>query len=289
MLADAAMSDYTVRDIERLLGLSKSVVQGFVEAGFVAPQRGERNEMQFSFQDLILLKTAQGLAAARIPPRRLKAALARLRAELPPSLPLSGVRISAVDGRIVVQQGSSQWHADSGQYLLAFSTPEAPGGAHRLPGELPPGEPPPGEAQSGEAQDDGALRAIERARELEAFDPDGAERAYRAAIARDPQLLAAAVNLGCLLQARRQVGAAEQVYRDALDRFPDEPLLHFNLGTALEDARRADEAVSAYERALALDPAFADAHYNLARIHEAAGRPQPAIRHLAEYRRQMRR
>jgi tetratricopeptide (TPR) repeat protein len=275
MLADTAMSDYTVRDIERLLGLSKSVVQGFVDAGFVAPQIGERNEMEFSFQDLILLKTAQGLAAARIPPRRLKQALARLRAELPPSLPLSGVRISAVDGRIVVQQGSSQWHADSGQYLLAFSTPEAAGVAQPLPSEPQPGEEP--------------LQELQRARELEAFDPDGAERVYRAAIARDPDLLAAAVNLGCLLQARRQVAAAEQVYREALDRFPDEALLHFNLATALEDGKRFDEAVSAYERALAIDPAFADAHYNLARIHEAAARPQAAIRHLGEYRRLIRR
>ena len=35
-----------------------------VEAGFVTPGRGPRNSLRFSFQDLIVLRTAQALAAA---------------------------------------------------------------------------------------------------------------------------------------------------------------------------------------------------------------------------------
>jgi tetratricopeptide (TPR) repeat protein len=268
------MTRYTIRDIERLLGLSRSVVQGFVDAGFVSPTRGERNELRFSFQDLILLKTAQGLSAVRIPTRRIKQSLARLRTELPPSLPLSGIRIAALGGRIVVQQGSSQWQADSGQYVLDLEAPPAPAEAESLPAQAPPA--------------DTAAHWIERASELEAFDPEAAEEAYRKAIACDGGSLAAYVNLGCLLQARGRPAPAAQVYRDAIGRFPDEPLLHFNLGTALEDLGRPDDAVPAYERAIALDDGFADAHYNLAKVHEARGRKQDAIRHLASYRRLIR-
>jgi tetratricopeptide (TPR) repeat protein len=92
-----------------------------------------------------------------------------------------------------------------------------------------------------------------------------------------------------MLQAHGQPAPAERAYRDAIDQLPGEPLLHFNLGTALEDQKRTREAALAYEHAIALDPAFADAHYNLARLHEAQGHPQEAIRHLASYRRLMRR
>ena len=259
------MSSYSYRDVERLLGLSRPVVQGFVEAGFVAPERGERNELRFSFQDLILLKTAQGLATVKVPPRRIKAALTRLRSELPESVPLSAVRISAIGTRVVVQQGATQWQADSGQYLLDLENRPAE------PAPLP--------------VDDSAEHWFVRAGELEATDPDASERAYRGAIERDRNFLAAYVNLGCMLQARGKAAPAERAYREAIDLLPEEALLHFNLGTALEDLRRTGEAIRAYQKAIALDASFADAHYNLARLHEAQGHAQEALRHLASYRR----
>lgn len=265
------MSDYTTRDVERLLGLSRAVVQGFVDAGFVAPTRGERSELRFSFQDLILLKTAQGLAAVKIPARRIKQSLARLRTELPQSLPLSGIRISALGTRVVVQQGSSQWQADSGQYLLDFDVSPSEGEVAFL--------------EKAEAPSDSAEHWFRRGGELEASEPEAAEKAYRNAIDRDRRFLAAYVNLGCLLQARGKPAAAEALYREAIEHVPDEPLLHFNLGIALEDLNRPDDAVRAYGQAIALDAEFADAHYNLAEIHDARGRPQEAIRHLARYRR----
>jgi tetratricopeptide (TPR) repeat protein len=277
MLDVAAMSRYTLRDVERLLGLPRAVVTGFVDAGFVAPERGEHNELRFSFQDLILLKTAQGLAAVRIPTRRITQSLARLRAELPPSLPLSGIRISAVGNRIVVQQGSSQWLADSGQYLLDLDAAPAQAEVATLPKEVLPAPPP--------AAPDSAAHWLQRATGLEAADPDAAQRAYRKAIELDPGCIAAYVNLGCLLQSRGAHAAAERVYLDAIAQAPSEPLLHFNLGIALDDLHRADDAAHAYEQAIALDADFADAHYNLARVHEVRGRRQDAIRHLAQYRR----
>jgi len=265
------MSYYTLRDVERLLGLARPVVQGFVDAGFVAPERGERHELRFSFQDLILLKTAQGLATVKVPPRRIKQALTRLRVELPESVPLSGVRISAVGARVVIQQGSSQWQADSGQYLLDLEAAPA-SEVEALPRQVAP-------------DDDSAEHWFLRAGELEAIDPDEAEVAYHNAIDRRGDFLAAYVNLGCMLQAHGKPLPAERTYRNAIARLAGEPLLHFNLGTVLEDLKRNGEAAHAYEAAIALDASFADAHYNLARLHEAQGHAQEAIRHLASYRR----
>jgi len=58
---------YSLREVGKLLGLPRSVVNGLVEAGFVTPARGRRREYRFSFHDLVLLRAAQGLAEAKIP------------------------------------------------------------------------------------------------------------------------------------------------------------------------------------------------------------------------------
>src|SRR5204863_9163223 len=91
-----------------------------VEAGFVSPARGPRNAWLFSFQDLIVLRTAQALAAAKVPRSRITRSVRALRRRLPATMPLSGLSIGAVGERVVVREGSRQWQAGSGQYLVAF-------------------------------------------------------------------------------------------------------------------------------------------------------------------------
>src|SRR6266850_1557869 len=77
------MEGYAATEVARMLGLSLQRVRSFVKAGFLDPQRGPRGELRFSFQDLVMLRTAMGLVDARIPPRRVRAALERLRSRLP--------------------------------------------------------------------------------------------------------------------------------------------------------------------------------------------------------------
>jgi DNA-binding transcriptional MerR regulator len=114
------MRSYTVRDVERLLRLPPDTTRNLVRAGFVKPARGARREYRFSFQDLIVLRTARALLDARIPARRIRRSLASLRRELPQSLPLSGLSISAVGDHVVVRDGDAQRHVESGQYLLGL-------------------------------------------------------------------------------------------------------------------------------------------------------------------------
>lgn len=73
----SAAGDWTLRSIRQTLGLSRGVVAGLVAAGFVSPTRGPRNEYRFSFQDVVLLRTAHALRAANIPPRRIVRSLQR--------------------------------------------------------------------------------------------------------------------------------------------------------------------------------------------------------------------
>src|SRR5438034_226901 len=121
------MHQYGVREVEKLLRLPSSTIRGLVKAGFVSPARGPRNTFRFSFQDLIVLRTAQALAAAKVPAKRITRSLKELRRHLPEDMPLSGLSIGAVGDRVVVKEGAGRWQADSGQYLLVFDGDPAEG------------------------------------------------------------------------------------------------------------------------------------------------------------------
>ena len=116
----ASPSGYSTKDVAALLGLSADQVRSYVRAGFLAPVQGPRGEYYFSFQDLILLRTAKGLLAARVPRRRVRLALQNLREQLPDDRPLTGVRISAQGHHVVVRDGPTVWNPESGQILLDF-------------------------------------------------------------------------------------------------------------------------------------------------------------------------
>src|SRR5437868_14134065 len=129
---------YGVRDVEKLLHLPRRTLRALVAAGFVTPARGPRNAWHFSFQDLILLRTAQALVDANVPPRRITQSLKALRKRLPESMPLSGLRIRAVGDRVVVSERDGRWQADSGQYLLDFEGDPAQGALGVIEAKPPP-------------------------------------------------------------------------------------------------------------------------------------------------------
>ena len=275
---------YGVSDVERLLRLPRSTIRLLVEAGFVSPTRGPRNAWQFSFRDLVLLRTAQSLVAAKVPARRIAKSVKALRSRLPESMPLSGLSIGAVADQVVVKEGATRWQPDSGQYLLDFD-----------------GDPEDGSLKVAERPHAQALRSVPTAAPAPArptedwflqagtFEDQGqteqAARAYRQAIAVDSTRVDARINLGRLLHQTGQLAAAERVYREAIALGGEDPILYFNIGVLLEDMRRNADAVVAYEAALALDPTLADCHYNLALLFETLKRPKEAIRHMARYRR----
>lgn len=267
---------YTLRSLEEMLGLSRSIILGLVGAGFVTPARGARNEYRFSFQDVVVLRTAHHLRAANIPPRRLLKSLRQLKARLPDEMPLSGLRIQAVGNDVAVRAGSAPWEAGSGQLLMDFEVAAAPLGAVAFLSRVPE---PDASAPKTAAEwfDDG-----ER---FEKADPAAAEAAYREVLALMPDHVYAYVNLGALLTEQGRSAEASQLYERAQQSCPESPLLHFNAAIALEDQQRDAEALVQYERCLALDADLADAHYNAARLHEKLGHAQAALRHYSAYRR----
>src|SRR3954447_5911154 len=130
-------SGYSTKDVAALLGLSTDQVRSYVRAGFLAPRQGPRGEYYFSFQDLILLRTAKALIAARVPRRRIRLALQNLREQLPENRPLTGVRISAQGHHVVVRDGLTVWNPESGQAVFDFELAELARGAATLPLRVP--------------------------------------------------------------------------------------------------------------------------------------------------------
>jgi tetratricopeptide (TPR) repeat protein len=266
---------YSLRMAEETIGVSRAVLKGLIDAGFVSPARGPRREYRFSFQDIVLLRTAYELQSADIPPRRIVAALKKVKAALPAAAPLSGLRISAVGNDVVVSERGQRFSADSGQWLLDFEVAQR-GGQVALLARTPP-RPSPGRS---------AADWFAEGERLEPTDPAAAEAAYREALALDPDAANAYLNLGALLCEAGRCEDALLLYDAAIARCPDEALLHFNRAIALEDMGQDEAAVASYEAAIRLMPDFADAHFNAARVcQEKLARPQQALRHFSAYRR----
>ena len=266
------MHPYGVGDVEKLLGLPRSTIRALIAAEFVSPARGPRNAWLFSFQDLIVLRTAQALADAKVPQRRITKSLRELRRHLPDAMPLSGLSICAVADRVVIRERGSHWQAESGQYLLEFEGDPADGSLSVI------------EPRKAAAEGSGAAEWFDRAVALEPENREAALGAYQQAISLDPAFLNAYINLGRLLHEARRYAKAEQVYREAMRTCGSNPVLLYNLGVLLDDMDRKTQAMEAYEAALAADPSMAECHYNLALLCEKLEKPKDAIRHMARYR-----
>lgn len=273
------MHVYGTRDLQRLLGVGPAAVRSLIRAGHVRPRKGNRGRLQFSFQDLIILRTARTLSQANVPTRKLNRCLRQLRAELPADVPLSGLSITAVGDQVAVREGRQHWDTASGQYLLAFDVVVESGEVQVIArNEVDVN----GTDAAGAGSDGAGVADYDAAYELEDADPAAAIEKYLRCLSVNQGHLDARINCGRLLHLTGRLAEAEGIYKAAPE--PDATLI-FNLAVLLEDLGRAAEAVGLYGQVLELDPSMADAHFNLARLHELAGNRRESFRHLLAYKR----
>jgi len=267
------VTHFTTRDATKILDLPEQQIRSCVRAGFLSPIRGPGRRFQFTFQDLLLLKTTKGLLDSRVPLKRVRRMLASLKRQLPDDQHLTSLTIYADGSRIVAWDGAARWQPDSGQFLFNF---EVQAVAEQVALPLAPAAAP--------APALTVKEWFHLAAELEGSSPEEAQRAYHQALELDPTLSDAHVNLGRLYQEAKKPVQAEAHYRAAIEHAPADPIPYFNLAVLLDDLGRADEAIRAYRQAIGCDPDFADAHYNLGLLCEGLGRKSEAIRHLRKAR-----
>ena len=268
------MTHFTTREVAKIALLPDARIRSCVRAGVLAPHRDRRGRLEWTFQDLLLLKTTKGLLDARVPLARIKRMVGSLRRQLPDDQTLSSVTIYADGQRVVAWDGAARWQPDSGQFLFNFDV-QAVASKAKL------AEPPPPPKRDGAAS---STRTAEQwfnlGCELDATSPEEARHAYHQALELDPGLADAHVNLGRLYHEAAQLDRAESHYRAALRRDSSDHLAHFNLGLVLEEQGHGDEAIDAYRAALRASPDFADAHYNLGLLFDSLGKRSQAMTHL---------
>lgn len=261
------MKLFSTAEVANIVNLPDSRIRSFVRAGFLAPEKNKTGTLQFTFRDLIFLKTAKNLLASRVPSKRILSILSSLKRQLPDEQHLSSVKIYADGRRVVVWDGKAQWQPDSGQFLFNFDARSVVPTA-RLPAPKP-----------NKANQD-ARYWFNLGIEFERTSAEEARRAYAKALELDPTMSDAHLNLGKLYHDAGMFKKSEPHYRAAVKHAPNDAAPCFNLGVLLEDLRRPHEALRCYEDALKRDPSFADAHYNLGLLLESLGKKKEAFSHL---------
>ncbi|MBA2408244.1 MAG: tetratricopeptide repeat protein [Gammaproteobacteria bacterium] len=271
------MAAYTTRDVARLLNLPSSKIRSFARAGLTTAARDPRGTYRFSFQDLILLRTAQELSAVSISVRKIYRTLRTLSAQLPAGASLSAVRIVVEHDDVLVQDQQTVWDPATGQAQLNFSIGEMASQVAPLIRGI---------AQDAELTPDTSDEEwFDMGLDFEwAGAEDDAKAAYVRAVELNPDHTGAHVNLGRLLQQEGRAADAEAHYRHTLSIDPEDATAAFNLGSVLEDLGRRHAAIEAYQQALKIDANLSDAHYNLSALYEDTGNRAAALKHLIRYK-----
>src|ERR1700743_1526735 len=220
------MHAYDTKDLERLFGLPASAVRALARSGNIQPVR-RSGRLHYSFHDLVVLRTASALRAAKISSQRINKTLQELPSALPEGSALNKISLTALGNRIAIREGQTLREPDSGQYALALEIVEEKGRLHVISRPEPAA---PSAAFSdiagAESQARSADDHYERALELEDGNPLAAQKAYELCLKVNPDHMEARINLGRLLHLAGRLSEAERVYRIGAKA---DPFIAFNL------------------------------------------------------------
>ncbi len=257
----------------RYLGISQRTLRSWERQGLVEPAG------LYTFPQIVAMRALARLREARLPAKRIQAALAAVKSKLlAADTPLTEFRLYAEGGRIRVQVGGQHMEPESGQLLFNFDRSEL----DRMVA-IP--------ARREQNERERKLRNQHEAEKwfLQGVDLEAGGRVeeainlYEKALELDPQLAAAHVNLGTVYFTSQDWKKAEHYYRQAIEANPNYPLAHFNLANLYDERGDQEQALTHYQTALKLDPNYADAHYNVALLYQASGSSLKAMRHWRTY------
>src|ERR1700722_2064677 len=86
--------EYSLAELTRLFHLPSALLRSLAAAGFITPTSADK-KTHYGFQDLLLLRLASALKAAKIPARRIIEAIERIRITLAPGSVLSTMALAA--------------------------------------------------------------------------------------------------------------------------------------------------------------------------------------------------
>jgi len=277
---------YSTKDTADVVGLSQSIVRQCMRCGML-DSPADHLPLRFSFQDLKILKALKALVDDGVSLRRAQRELLLLRQRLADTAgetvnssgprTLSGTRIEAQNGHVVVCEEGQVWRADSGQGVFNFQLETLAGEVAELPQTI---ELPVPEFMENLSADEWFDQALQ----IEESNPTSAVAAYEQVLRHRPECTESLINIGRLHAESAELELASEFFEKALAIDPREPTALYNLGVIAQDSGNDNDAINYYEAALAVDRELAEAHYNLATIFDRSGDARSAIRHINEFR-----
>jgi len=255
-----------------MLHVSERQLQQWERQGLV------QRAAEYSFRDLIALRSIAELRAHHIPLRKIGRAMESLKRKLSEVRdPLAELKIFSDGRHIAVRVAGQKMEALTGQILFDFDTAEL-ASVQPLQPQAPAGPDLAMRERSSEAWFQKGLYLEETGAPVEE-----AVEAYLEAIECNPQAAGALVNLGTIHYRMRQFKEAEDYYTRALAADPNYPLAHFNLGNLYDERGDISNAQRCYETAIRINPRYADAHFNLALLCERRNDMLKAVHHWKTY------
>ncbi|HUB97135.1 MAG TPA: tetratricopeptide repeat protein [Stellaceae bacterium] len=252
---------FSTRAAARILAISPDRIRYWVKRSLVRPVKGGR-QMRFGFDDLLVMRLAKELLPTRHHLDPVRRCLERVRGMFGPARPVTSLRLANHDGQIVVRDGSVMVEALSGQILLNFGDPPAPGKV---------------EERFGPAR---VRERFEEARQLAESDPLRALTLYGELLGREPGNFEAHIDLAALLEREGDLAGALRALLGAAAIIPTNADVHTRLGLLYRRREDIQSALGSFLRATECDPLSLAAHRNLVELYELTGRKREALRHL---------
>ena len=262
---------FSEKEVSHILGIKPSRLKYWKQIGLVTPSR-RRGAVSYDFQDLIYLKTTQGLIARGLPATSVKQSLESLKRKIPDiGGNFNSRRIQAFGNRVLVRHRNRLMDSRSGQLVFEFDVEDVPATASEKVVNF-------SSSKTAEEWFEHGLR-----HDVPEGDFELALGAYESAIQVNPNYVDAYVNIGTLYYDRQQFEKAQRYYRQALARDPQHAKAYFNLGNVMDELGCSDKAIELYEKAIQVDSGFSDAYFNLAAACEKLGIQDTAIKHWTSY------
>ena len=132
--------EYSAAELCRILHLTPPQLRACLRAALL-PRSHDKAPCAYTFQDLIMLRTAKGLTDAGVPVAQIRKVLEGLQRQLGEGQAMTSLKIYASGKRVVVWDGASRWQPDSGQFLLNFDTAQMLTSRTLTPRQRPPATP----------------------------------------------------------------------------------------------------------------------------------------------------
>ncbi len=256
---------YTKARLHRILNLSYNFISKLEKEGIIKPIKQIGKRKYYGFQEYLGLKTIQTLRQNGISPKKLVGSIKLVEKKFNTlNSPLTEIKYIPLGKEVIIKYGNFIMNSQ-GQYLLPafFETPK----------------------NNIQQMQPNALYWFEEASK---YDQQSdtihlAEEYYKKAIAENPKLIEAYINLGTLYYRIGRIKSAEKYYFKALKIERDNPYLLYNLGNLYDEVNNYKKAIQYYRKAIKIMDDYGDAHYNLALVYIKLKNWKKALQHLKRY------